>query len=221
MHEIKNPLTIIYGKLYLLKKKLDQEDLTKEKLLPDIDSTFNAAVRIQDIMMEIKNTITNPENRKFESCSLFDFLKNAVDQVKDICLNKNIDFKLSLTLKDINFDCNPVQLTQVIVNLVSNSVDEISNLAKKWIEIQVSTIEGDTKLMFVVVDSGSGIAKNILDNLMEPFATTKKEKGGTGLGLNISKKIIADHNGFLYLDKNSVNTKFVFEIPIRQSDKKF
>ncbi len=70
-----------------------------------------------------------------------------------------------------------------------------------------------------VIDSGQGITKEIAEKMMNPFFTTKEVGKGTGLGLSISKSIIDKHQGKIYLDTGSSNTKIVIELPKFQKNK--
>jgi signal transduction histidine kinase len=71
----------------------------------------------------------------------------------------------------------------------------------------------------MIIDSGKGIPKEVVENMMQPFYTTKAVGKGTGLGLSISKEIIRDHQGILYFKKDSEHTCFVIELPVHLTGK--
>ena len=96
--------------------------------------------------------------------------------------------------------------------MLSNSVDAIQNLDKKWIDIQISSTEKN--LMIKITDSGAGISKEVVDKIMQPFFTTKDLDKGTGLGLSISKGIIEEMKGQLYYELSQGYTCFVIKLPI-------
>jgi signal transduction histidine kinase len=104
-----------------------------------------------------------------------------------------------------------VEISQIIVNLLSNSVDAIEHLEQKWIKITSQYQDDCVELSFC--DSGNGIDKAVADKIMEPFFTTKEVDKGTGLGLSISKGIIESHGGKLFIDHSKPNTTFVMRIP--------
>ena len=81
--------------------------------------------------------------------------------------------------------------------------------------MEVKIIRDGSFLEFSITDCGTGVPKEYADKLMQPFFTTKDVGKGTGLGLSISRGIIDQHNGKFYLDQNNANTRFVFEIPIK------
>ena len=121
---------------------------------------------------------------------------------KGIKVAKNIDPNLKLT-------CSPSALAQVILNLISNSIDAIESQKEKWISIE-STISNKT-LKIIVTDSGGGIPKEIVNKITQPFFSTKDPGKGTGLGLSISLQSIEKMNGKFYHNSEAENTQFVLE----------
>ncbi|MEO5970304.1 MAG: ATP-binding protein [Bdellovibrionia bacterium] len=99
--------------------------------------------------------------------------------------------------------------------MLNNSFDAVCELPEKWVRLEVLNME--THIEIASVDSGTGIAPQIAEKLMQPFFTTKEVGKGTGLGLSISKAIVQSHGGKLYLDGTSHNTRFVMKLPFKQS----
>jgi signal transduction histidine kinase len=106
----------------------------------------------------------------------------------------------------------------VILNLLNNSVDAISELKEKWIEIVVA--ETASCIEVKITDSGRGIPKEIQNKIFNPFFTTKVVGKGTGLGLSISKGIIEAHGGHFQINNECPNTQFVIQLPKCQNQKK-
>jgi C4-dicarboxylate-specific signal transduction histidine kinase len=106
--------------------------------------------------------------------------------------------------------CRRTEVGQVLVNLLANAFDAVKPLQKRWIEMGVSDL--GTEVEFAVTDSGSGIAPELLDKIMNPFFTTKTG-AGTGLGLSISRSIAEQHHGSLTVDARFPNTRFIFRLP--------
>lgn len=105
-----------------------------------------------------------------------------------------------------------VQMSQVLINLLNNSIHAVKDLPEKWVEIEVRETENSVQVM--VTDSGPGIEEDIADKIMKPFFTTKGPQVGTGLGLSISQSIVQKHGGILYYDRSYPNTRFVIELPM-------
>lgn len=94
---------------------------------------------------------------------------------------------------------------------LNNSFDAVENLNEKWIKVDITKV--GSCMCIKVVDSGKGIDKTIIEQLTQPFFTTKEAGKGTGLGLSISKRIVKDHGGNLLYGENE-NTAFLVQIPM-------
>ena len=110
--------------------------------------------------------------------------------------------------------CQSVQIGQVFIILLNNSVDAIKELDNKWINLSIS--DHNHGYEFVVEDSGPGIPKDVADNIFMPFFTTKGVGEGTGLGLSLAVKIIKLHGGDIRIDHTAKNTKFIIYLPKEQ-----
>ena len=109
----------------------------------------------------------------------------------------------------IRDSCNEVALAQVIMNLITNSLDAISDLEERWIKIDTRIVDDVLKINFT--DSGRGIPDEISTKIMQPFFTTKDPGSGTGLGLIICAKSIAKMGGEFYYNRRAINTQFVIQ----------
>lgn len=209
-HEINNPLSIISTRAERVAKVLAQLSSLPPEVENDLKIIKNTVKRAVKIISGLKS---------FSRQSTSDFEKNVsvlacINQAVDLCREKLRFSEVTLDLDenvDFHLTANSVQITQVILNLISNSYDAIENQTEKWIKIQ---IEKQNDLILIrVTDSGLGIPDNIVDNIMKPFFTTKEVGKGTGLGLSISYGIINAHSGRFYYDKSCKNTSFVIELP--------
>ena len=145
-------------------------------------------------------------------------LEQIINSTLDISREKLKNSHINITIDpipDVQIECREVQLGQVLINLINNSFDAISNLTEKWIDIKFETSHDRVKIK--IIDSGSGIPTEIASKLMVPFFTTKDPGKGTGLGLSISRSIITDHQGKLEIDSECKNTCFVIELPFKQN----
>jgi signal transduction histidine kinase len=111
-----------------------------------------------------------------------------------------------------------VQLQQVVLNLVMNGMDAMSEVTSTSKEILISSRKNGTNEALVAVqDYGRGIDSQILEKIFDPFFTTKSQ--GLGMGLSISRSIIESHEGRLWATANPMGgATFQFTIPIRAQD---
>lgn len=118
---------------------------------------------------------------------------------------KLLGIDLILDLTQLKIVGNEQDLSQAIMNLITNSIDDLLKLdePKKWIKITIKD------RYFEIVDSGKGVCESIRKKNFIPFTTTKKEVTGVGLGLSISKGIIDQHLGKISYDLKDGNTCFM------------
>lgn len=204
-HEINNPLQSLSLQLTILKEKYEQKEA--EKYLTRMDDTVQ---RIGKMVQGLKNLSRKEQDNQ----EVFE-LNFVLDSVVSISTEKIANLGIQLIVKgksDFELIGNPIQISQVILNLLNNSISAIHNLAERWIEIEVKQV--GEKLQICVTDSGLGIPQHLVAHIMKPFFTTKLPSKGTGLGLSISSNIIHKHGGTLSYDESYFNTRFVIELPL-------
>ncbi len=211
-HEINNPVAIIVGLCERSLRKIDKDDLTKEKLAETFQRIQETALRITQIIRGLRSFSRSAENDPFVMESLSKMINDTVSLCREKLTVHQIELKIDL-FEDVTIPCRPAQIQQVLLNLIGNSIDAISKLENKWIRISVNSQIDAHFYILCVVDSGLGIDSVIVDKLMQPFFTTKEVGKGTGLGLSISKGIIEDHHGRLEYLSSQANTTFAIYIP--------
>lgn len=209
-HEINNALFASNSYLFYEMKRCKGENYSPENLMNLLTIIKKSNSRISKIVNGIKIFSRNAENDPFESVSV----KKIVDETLSICGERckleNTILTIHLPEDDYFIDCHPSEIIQVLINLINNSFDALSEVSNKWIELEVKAL--DDKLEFSVKDGGKGIPKDIAQNLIQPFFTTKESGKGTGLGLYICKTIIELHSGQFFFD-SALPTKFGFMLP--------
>ena len=211
-HEINNPLAIINGQLSIVVRKLksfvDQGEAMA--LVKTIEKSQAQVFRITKIINGLREFSRSGDESPYESVSV----QTILEAVESLCFEKvkkaMVEFKLQPI--EAHLKCNPIQIEQVLVNLINNSVDAISSQSDKWIRVDSKVIGSFIEIS--VTDSGKGIAPEVAGKIMQPFFTTKELGKGTGLGLSISHGIIKKYGGTLELDTQSPNTRFVIMLPI-------
>ena len=117
-------------------------------------------------------------------------------------------------------EAQDTQIEQVIINLVRNGIEAMDEtpIGKRNLIISTKALAED-KLEFTVSDSGCGINKELIDQLFDPFVTTKKQ--GMGLGLSISQGIIESHGDQILIHENPEGgVRFSFKLPVVESPQK-
>lgn len=199
-HEINNPLAIIKGRMFLLRKHMGRSE--QAEMEKDLEIISRTTDRIGKIVQGLRVFSRNADTDPFSAVTSNELIQTALD----LCTERFQKSGIKISVVDhghFEIKGREAQLVQVLVNLLNNSYDAVQELSDKWLRIEVS------KDQIKVIDSGRGIPKKIADKLMQPFYTTKDVGKGTGLGLSISRGILENHGGQLYLDSTHPHTCFV------------
>jgi C4-dicarboxylate-specific signal transduction histidine kinase len=191
-HEINTPLAIITTKASMLIENYNLGTSTTEESLVQLEKIKITAERISKIVKGLRLFSRNTENDPSENFSI----SSVLDATLDLCSEKIINSEIKLTkniISDFLISGKFTEISQVIMSLISNSIDAICVEKEKWIKVE--TFEIDGRCTISVTDSGPGISENIIEKIMNPFFTTKEIGKGTGLGLSISNGIIKSHGG--------------------------
>jgi|GEM_PF-557980 len=200
-HEINNPLGNIslYAQM-LLKKAGNESDRNKLNIINDESS------RAAHIVKSLLDFSRESEPRMILTDINYE-IRKALDlleyQIKDIKV-----IPLFQILPEIY--CDPGQINQVLINILTNSIQAITENGEIMIETRLEKNNVD----IIITDNGVGIPEKNMNKIFEPFFTTKKTGEGTGLGLSISYGIIKRHNGSIEV-KSQVGkgTTFIIKLP--------
>jgi len=212
-HEVNNPLGIIFGYLSKIRRLASQQHQEQEIILA-ADKIELTANRISKIVKGLLDFSRDGHKDHFIPVLLVEIIDETLMLSQARLRKRNIKLILQECPKEVYLKCKPTQISQIILNLINNSADEIEQKPDPWIEI--SFIQSENAIQIVVTDSGSGVKAEIQDKIFNPFFTSKEVGKGVGLGLSISKGIAEDHNGKLSLDASCSHTRFILEIPLYQ-----
>lgn len=213
-HEINNPLAIISGRAQILREKLAGPKLSREEILKSVESIDATALRIAKIVRALRNLSRDGERDSLVTTPVADVVSQTLEICRERFKNNGVQLRTEDCPFDLTVDCRPVQISQVLLNLLANAFDEVSGTPSAWVQLEVLDLGDEVQL--VVSDSGPGIPADIQAKMFEPFYTTKEVGKGTGLGLSISKSIIESHGGYLAYAGNRGHTCFVISLPKRQ-----
>lgn len=210
-HEINNPLSIISGYMEVLNILIKKGEV--DKLQDPINKINSAVDRVSKI---VKSLSTFSKQDLMDEKKVTDFQK-VFDESEDLfqqrLKNKGINLQVINNSKS-KIKVNSIQISQIIVNLIINSIQALETIGDKWIKIDV--IENNNYIEAIFTDSGKGVSEGIVNKLFDPFYTTKDIGVGTGLGLSISKGIAEKHGGSLEYKLDSPNTTFILKLPIHK-----
>ena len=213
-HELRNPLGAIKQSIFFLNRYLQKHNLLDDhpkfgEHLKIMDEELNTSDHVITSLLDMSR-VKKMEKKEVEIKSMIEDL-----QVRcRILLPKQ--FKTEVSPSPLNIDADPVQLRQVLVNLIHNAKD--ATPPDGIIEVNANLDEGTHSIIISVSDNGSGIPQESLDRIFEPLYTTKNK--GTGLGLSICKQIIEEHHhGRMEVkSEEGKGTSFIIHLPLDKPD---
>jgi len=189
-HEIRNPLSGINIYLKTLEKFYTDHESHK-KVSTILSQLQSASNKIESVIKRVMD-FSKPSKPKFTLIDINQPVKEAFN-LSSVTLRKSgvhISTDLSANITKCNADSQMIE--QVILNLISNASEAMKNIDKDKM-IHISSSLEDSTACIRVSDSGPGVPKDIVNNILDPFYTTKSDS--SGIGLSICHRIITDHGG--------------------------
>ena len=213
-HEINNPLDSIGNVLYLLAQRgLSDEDTTL---------VHYAQEELRRVLQIVRQTLAF--NRSVSFPSEFT-VRDTMDDVLDMYQRKIQNSRVSIEKRyDYNGKilAHAVEIRQVFANLVRNAIEAIERTGHLLVAVHQSRSWKDLSkvgVRILVIDDGSGIPEGVRDKMFSPFFSTKEEKG-TGLGLWVSRQIVARHGGTIrFRTRVGKGTCFSVFLPLRPPER--
>lgn len=217
-HEINQPLTAIaaYSQVSLRLIEDDKPDLkTIHEILEKVEEQ---ALRAGKIIRRMREFISN-NTKHVSSVKINQIVRDAIELCCDACkqLSIKVEFDLEQDIPMVSID--HVQIEQVLINLVKNSIDALSGMPDeklRLLTIQTHLID-EQNIEVRVKDNGPGIDKAEMGQIFNPFYTTKEN--GMGMGLSICRSIVEAHNGILrFNSEKGKGSTFYFTLPIEATN---
>lgn len=219
-HEINNPLAIISGYASRVRDlvsslptaKLDSDELKAHARAIEIANRIEATtLRIATIIKGLRAISRDGSRDEMELVNA----KSIIEETLELCIEqfRNEGITLECEIHDeLPVNCRRVQISQVLLNLLTNSFFAVSNQERKLIRILAKRTNDMVEL--AVEDSGPGVPVEMREKIFQPFFTTKPVGKGTGLGLSIASSLVRDHGGEIVLDETAPYTRFVMRLPL-------
>lgn len=212
-HEINNPLMASNAFLHLLE---DSECFNSE-LRKKIFLLKECNVRIERIVTKLKE-FSRKSELEFHSMDVNNAVQSVLAITRQQLLNQGIEIALGMdkNLPPVLGDIN--QIEQVLLNLIANARDAMENSSEKLLTIKTYLDKKIQSVKISVRDTGTGMTKEEIEQIFNPFFTTKETDKATGLGLSISYRIVESHHGKIEV-KSKVNkgTTFIVGLPSNMS----
>ncbi len=206
-HEIRNPLGLIKSYCYVIERYKEDETFDHA-----VNVIFDSVVRINTFIENLLrfSKLTNDDHKLV---SVVNVLDNILVLEKKNFEHNKIVVKSSVTENSEKpIIMNEDVLKMILLNLINNSIDSFRDVEREVKEIRIELSVEASYLNIKVIDNGCGIEKEKLENIFNPFYSTKES--GTGLGLYILSTEITNHNGYITVNSN-VGEGTTFDITLK------
>jgi two-component system sensor kinase FixL len=210
-HELNQPLTAIVGFLKGSRRLLDRAGgKVAAELSGAMDQAANEALRAGEIIRRLREFVVRRDGEH-----QVEDLQNLVEEACALALigsrEQGVQVSFRFDRRATSVLADRIQIQQVIVNLLRNSVEAMAQSARHDLTVTID-LRDDGNAEVAVIDTGTGISPDIAGQLFRPFITTKPT--GMGVGLSISRSIVESHNGRIWAEANPEGgTAFRFTLP--------
>ncbi len=204
-HEMNEPLSSILGFAQLALKNTDVPPQVAEDLQEIVGSSLRAREIIKKLLLFARQTPP-----RMTACNLNQIVDEALFLLEAGGRKHSVTFVRHLAAGLPEVDADPLQLRQVVVNLVVNALQAISGPG----QINLETRADAAGIELVVSDTGCGMTPEVLKQIFNPFYTTKDVGEGTGLGLSVVHGIVTTHGGTIHATSEpGKGARFVMRLP--------
>jgi len=216
VHDLSNPLTIVWGYVQILAKKLEQSGdgnngvrLTSS---PRELQIIEQNVRLCRELLTMWQSYGKVGAVKTKPVSISSIVQDVGKSVSGMASQNGVQLDCHIADEECIILGDPIQLTRAVQNVIVNAIQAATD---KHGKVAVNCLEKDLYADIQVRDTGYGIAENEIEKIFDPYFTTKQGKNGTGLGLYITKKVIDDHNGSIDVKSTlGEGTTFILRLPL-------
>ncbi len=209
-HELRTPTAVIISGLEVALRNKKLDFVSAKKTLENTLDEMHELSLLSNNLLDISKYDT-PITFERESVDIHELINNIVEKNKNLAKIKDIDIELKLT-KEAKIKGNRMELSRVFYNVLDNAIKYTKTFGKITISDKTST----NRYIVSIEDTGTGIPKDILDKIFDPFfrGDIARNTNGAGLGLTMAKKIIENHKGTISIKSlENKGTTVIISLP--------
>ncbi len=214
-HEVNQPLTAIVTNGNFSLRQLQGATSNPDELRAAITEIVNDGTRASAVISRIRGLLMKGTPRRVP-LDINEIIQEVITLLRNELTRNRVNFRTELTANLPRLRGDPVQLQQVLINLIMNALEAMRLATEGPRKLLVRSARNGDSVLVQVQDSGPGIEPGLAARIFEPFFTTKSE--GTGMGLAISRSIMESHGGQLSFVSGSEGAEFQFSLPIDPND---
>ncbi len=214
-HEINQPLAAVATYAQACSRMIRSRVSDDVELLETLDRISHEALRAGAIINKLKDLVRRRHSHQI-GCDINDLVHDVAELASVDAQHHGMEVRLELADDLPGIVADPVQIQQVILNLVRNGIEAMEGCDGDCV-LRLRTRSVDQEVVCSVEDCGVGLAEDQEEGLFAAFYTTKES--GMGMGLSISRTIVRAHGGRLWFTRNpDRGTTFHFSIPVEEED---
>jgi C4-dicarboxylate-specific signal transduction histidine kinase len=194
-HELNQPLNVIALAAGNLLERAKTEDLSKDLVAVKAERIQSQALRAGKIIHGIRSFVLKIGDEEITEFDPFEQSQTAMELIREQLRIENILVDINPPSVQIKIQGRPILFEQAMLNLLANAKQAMQDAAIFEKKISISFILQDGDLTILVSDTGPGIPKGLSERIFDPFFSTKKDEGGSGIGLYMSRSIIKEMGG--------------------------
>jgi PAS domain S-box-containing protein len=208
-HELRTPITNLSTRLYLMRRQPEKMG-THLEVLDRVESRMRYLV---EDLLDISRIQNGRIHLNKETTDLTQFMREIIEVQQSEAERNDIKMISAIPEEPIYADIDKQRFTQVIVNLITNSIRYTS--AEGTIRMWISPTSNGKTVQIHVKDDGIGIPPEHMDSIFQPFYRVRDDNRGTGLGLSISQEIVHAHNGEIAVESAiGLGSTFTVTLPL-------
>jgi C4-dicarboxylate-specific signal transduction histidine kinase len=205
-HQWRQPLTAISASAQNINFLRKSNKLSDEKLSEKVVDIISLSKQMSQTIDDFKNFFS--PNKKKEQFNIKDSIEVDLNFVKNIFISNNITVDNSIKDNNIVVIGYKNELSQAILNILNNAKDVLKDKENRYINLSIDAnyISRDLPMIKLMIrDSGGGVPSDIIDKIFDPYFTTKHKSHGTGIGLYMTKQIIQNMSGDIWVQNIEYN----------------
>jgi len=214
-HEVNQPLTAIVTNASFSLRQLGGSTPNFDEVRTAITEIVNDGTRASAVISRIRGLLVKGTSRRVD-LDINRTIRDVIVLLGNELSRNHVHLRTELAFNLPRVHGDPVQLQQVLINLVMNALDAMRLSTEQARNLLIRSAKNADDIWVLVQDSGPGIEPDLAARIFEPFFTTKVE--GTGMGLSISRSIIESHGGHLSLVSSSQGALFEFTLPVTMNE---
>lgn len=212
-HQWRQPLMQLSAIIMYIDAYDEKGKLTKEKLRSKIKDS-NSIIDFMSKTIEDFRNYYKPEKQK-ESFLIKDSIEGALFIIDSCLKNSNINISINYKEENLRITSFKNEFSQALLNIISNASDVLIQRNIKNPIINIEVFSKEDKIFITIQDNAAGISKDIIQNIFDPYFTTKHKSQGTGIGLYMTKMIIENNiNGKIDVENTDIGAKFTITLNI-------